>query len=52
MDKEFQIYKHKSLTTVLSKIYAEYINVDEQEMKETTTVVMWVSIIEMCERFR
>lgn len=43
MSDEFEIYKYKSLTTVLSKVYADYLNVDRVEMQETTTVVMSVS---------
>lgn len=42
--KEVEIYKCKSLTTVLSKIYSEYINVDEEDLRETTTFVMSVRI--------
>lgn len=44
MSDEFEVYKYKSLTKVLNEVYADYINVDEAEMEETTPVVMSVSL--------
>lgn len=42
--KKFDKYKYKSVTTVLSQVYSEYINVDHYEMIETTKWVLAVSI--------
>lgn len=44
MSNEFEIYNHKSLTTVLSHIYSNYINPDKTEMIETTVRITSVSV--------